>query len=1195
MPGYKDEKRFSGSLDLDSDYRYIAQGDYVDAENIIDGPGNMGSKTNLQGFTEVLATLDSGQNKVIGTLEDIKRQAIIYFVWNAQGNHAIMHFMIKTRTIEPILQRKDSIPFVTDFLAFTEQNKIHSSNIVDDILTWTDDNVSPRKINIKRAKDFMNQLTPSFINTPYSNLIATGSLDQKLQFIESIKYAPTVKPVVELGNDPDRKTNYLKEKMVQFRYRWVYDDKEKSTWSTGSYITLPDGEENVLGSFNDPSANNYVDVTVQTGHPTVTEIDIAVRFGNLGAWYRLDTGILKYDKDNQQLIPDYQSYIFRFYNDRVLIVLDDTDSLTNYSAIPLLAKTQEIIDGNRLLYANYVEGFDNPTIDVSTTYRMTGVTVQGESPWGGDRTATTNKFSICPINDDLTAYVAGSKFANNPLAGGVDWYDQVLLIPTDPSLLQVGTVIRFHIDYRSHVGTPLPYTPPYSAILKEFTIQYAVTETDLLSWPTNLQNSLKNTIVAAGGDGARIIFWDEDYDGTPYHSMIIENYVTIADTPFAARFTDVDVINPGNRVPTFKKGAFHKPAIVYYDGANRDGGVLTNPSMAVYVPYLPEIAAPPAEYSKFIGDKAIIQLTIRHRPPIWASHYQIVYAGSNLSKYTQFIIKGNPTTNSAGNIDIDTTYIVDYITTGVPNTSLDFQFEVGDRLRFIANSQDVAYEYVETKVLAYDAGTKKLTVTPFDQSLIISQMSGTPTFEQTLCELFRIDAQTENEIYYEIGEQRAILEAGTNDRRHAGDLSNQSPDLTIPAVVELRRGDSYLLKRYFSNNTIGFIVESEDFSDFYDSANIDISRIQAVTNSVRRRYEQNRRYGGRYFSGTNTNDMLFFEGDKYDSLLAAYGPINRVITVGFVLKCIQSKKLTSTYINRNMIFSANGEQQITLTDTVLSTNDPSETGYGTEHPESVVRDDRIIFFYDVNNSCMVQDDANGPASISQYMANTFFYNKTKEINASAFKEFVFCFTAIDKLNNLLIVTFKDESGEFIVPERTICYHIIQNRWKSFYSFTPEIYGSNGTTLVSFRDAQLWIHHDATLRNRFYDTQYPMKVKFVSNIDPAKKKVFDAIAINSNKSWASPDLEDISIPACDQYPQGMNSRLIQSKFRSMEGIFYADYMRDSNTPNQPSPDVALIEGRPLRGEVLVQEIQNSHSAEVVLFEVIIHSTPSEKSK
>ena len=150
----KDLRAFTGGLDYDSDYRLVGPTDYVDAINVTTGTSAKGSLKNMFGNVEINFTLPDGDNTCIGTLRNIKANSIIYFVFNSLKNHSILEYKCDTKVIEPILIPVASIPFTTEFLGFTKENKIHSANVIDDILLWTDNNVSPRKINIKELKTF---------------------------------------------------------------------------------------------------------------------------------------------------------------------------------------------------------------------------------------------------------------------------------------------------------------------------------------------------------------------------------------------------------------------------------------------------------------------------------------------------------------------------------------------------------------------------------------------------------------------------------------------------------------------------------------------------------------------------------------------------------------------------------------------------------------------------------------------------------------------------------------------------------------------------------------------------------------------------------------------------------------------------------------------------------------------------------
>lgn len=1133
MSNFKDIRRVFGGIDTDSDAKDIAQGDFLlESLNLSAGISIKGTLLNLKGNTQVSYNLPSGNNTCIGAIRDIQRNAIIYFVFNDQGNHSILHYFCGTGVIEAILEPSLTIPFTTDFLNFQKLSKIHSANIINDILLWTDNFNPPRKINIKRAKDFMLQLTPSAINTPYNNLIATGTLEERLEFIDAIKRPSLRQPVTELGFDATKLTNFILNRMIQVRYRYIYDDNEKSIWFTGSAVTLPQGQEGPFGPYTTPSANNYIDVFYDSGHPTVASIDICFRFDNIGVWQKLDEPIKKYDNDNQQVLPNDTLLTYRFYNDRVLVPLSDNEALKNYDSLPLLAKSQELIDSNRLVYANNLENYTNPDIQVSLSY----------------------------VN--LQDYVGLDELTED--ANSVTFFGASIVFGPDlPTTLTEGVTISFTLR------TDLGYIDT----------SYIVSKSDLVNFPSTLINNFYDWITRT-------------YPESTFNVHIVKylniNAISIVYNGSLDAISNGVLYQPITKYTGFKRGAFHKFGIVYYDYAGRDGGVITGDELSIYNPYLPEILPNPTPNDPAIAYHNYFVAQINSRPPEWAHSYSIVYSTNNLRKYTQFIVKGDITSGANGTCTVDCAYIADYIT-NLKQGSVDFQFEVGDRLRFIQNSDNICPQYVETEVLGYDTTTKLLTVRNFDITAVTSNMN-TPNTNLALCELFAYKAETDNVVYYEFAQTYGIIDAGLPTRSHSGNLQNQNASLTIPCKVKLSQGDSYFYKRYF---TAGLVtnIESENFSDFYKSKNINISRVQVVTDSEQKRYAQAIRYGGRYFPNTNTNNLLSFDGDAYDTLDTRYGDINKVCTVGYVLKVLQTKKMTSVYINRNMIFNADGTSQLIQTDQVLSNKQISDTDFGCVNPESVCTDDRQMFFFDLNTGSFIQDSANGPYPISNYKFIAAMKNKARLINNSQDDIFVYC--NVDNLLSTVNVSFVNESDIESEINDTYIYNTNDNRWKPRQSYIPEYVCSNALVFVSFKNGQIYTHNTNDTRNNFYGVQYDSKISVVSNVEPSRVKVFDSVWERSTKLFSCPTLGDINLPATGNYLE-MQSRLLPNLFVAKEGQYYAFFLRNGLTVNKASIAEALQTGDKLRGQALKMIMTNSDTTELTLYEIIINSTLSDIS-
>ena len=66
--------------------------------------------------------------------------------------------------------------------------------------------------------------------------------------------------------------------------------------------------------------------------------------------------IEKLSKSNNGYV-DYQDVTYSFSNSKIFTVLPEADILRFYDNVPRFAQAQTIM-GNRLMYGNYVEGYD---------------------------------------------------------------------------------------------------------------------------------------------------------------------------------------------------------------------------------------------------------------------------------------------------------------------------------------------------------------------------------------------------------------------------------------------------------------------------------------------------------------------------------------------------------------------------------------------------------------------------------------------------------------------------------------------------------------------------------------------------------------------------------------------------------------------------------------------------------------------
>lgn len=340
---------FSGKLNLDdADYR-ISNNDYIDALNVTkDAQGAAQDKvvSNIQGNTLIPYTAPSGTNKVIGFYSDKVRNRAYYFLWNSNGFNTILYYDLNTNVVVPVLISKTQSNNI-DILNFNPSYKVLSVNIFyrdleGDILFFNDAYNQPKSLNV--------------INL-YGN-------NWKLEYLLVAKAPPVMPPKVTYENDTTITINNLRNKLFQFCYRYVYDNNEKSVWSSKSIVPLPQQPSLTLTD-NNATNNSRIAVLFSTGGPDVKEIELSFRETTNGLtsdWYLIKS----FDKNSLSII-DNDIYNFKFFNDSIYNQIDVTEADQLQDWVPQKANAGELANGNVLLYAGIVEGYDKTAMNLSVS------------------------------------------------------------------------------------------------------------------------------------------------------------------------------------------------------------------------------------------------------------------------------------------------------------------------------------------------------------------------------------------------------------------------------------------------------------------------------------------------------------------------------------------------------------------------------------------------------------------------------------------------------------------------------------------------------------------------------------------------------------------------------------------------------------------------------------------------------------
>jgi hypothetical protein len=344
----------AGRMNKVVDERLIPNGEYIDALNIRMGStelSEVGVIENSKGNT-ILTTLQydgvslSSEARCIGALDDGSNETIYWFVHDSNFETSptgkldlICSYDTKSNILTYHIISINDGSGVNTTLNFNPAYLITGVDLVENLLFFTDDYNAPRRINI---------------NKNYANPVAgiDGFSNESILVIKKPPIeSPSIAPLATNGQE-----NFLTDRFICFAYRYRYEDGEYSAtsqWSEPAFVPKQ-FQFSTESYLNEGMTNlaNSVSITINTGDSLVVGIDLL--FKEAGG--NIIKVIEKLDKSNLGIL-DNINYSYIFTNSKIFTVLPESEILRLYDNVPRFAKAQTIM-GNRLMYGNYVEGYD---------------------------------------------------------------------------------------------------------------------------------------------------------------------------------------------------------------------------------------------------------------------------------------------------------------------------------------------------------------------------------------------------------------------------------------------------------------------------------------------------------------------------------------------------------------------------------------------------------------------------------------------------------------------------------------------------------------------------------------------------------------------------------------------------------------------------------------------------------------------
>lgn len=599
----EDQKRtlLQGKMNKDVDERLLPDGQYTHAENLQtsqDAGGNMGVGKSVSGNVKLTTLTGLTNARTIGAFTDGSNSKVYYFVTSTEKD-LVMEFDYTNKQLNVLLEssRPNGVLNFDKNHLITGINKFVNGDFKKDLLAWTDDFNPPRIINIERAKTYgLDGFTEEDISV--------------------IKRPPIDAPTYQLTYTDSTLENNLEELYISAFYRFKYLDGEYSALSPGCDVAFAPKafslDFQTMENEGMVNAFNAVRFGFNTGSKRVTDIQLVYKISNSNTLNVIET----FNKKELGWGDD-EAQDFLFFNSKKYTTLPETELKRTFDNVPLLSKGQEVI-GNRLGYANYLEGYDIVDLngeEIGMDYSLSLHTEDISGlPFPISVSTTTNANDT--ISLDLTGLelkkdtkltfdlLLNEKFYNN---GGKHTVDDVFILNRDfinaSDLASDEEFLKFiNVIMTNSFLSGFELTEPDNSVRianTNFEVIASNATTIIIKAPT-LTYQIDNTPADVNDSDFtnEISWWEFD----EIESTVLFN---------------LNAVNS-----SLKTNRSYEVGIIYKDAEARATTALTSLKNTLYIPQ---------EYST---SKNKIRVLLNHKPPAWAKYYNFVVKQNKLNYET---------------------------------------------------------------------------------------------------------------------------------------------------------------------------------------------------------------------------------------------------------------------------------------------------------------------------------------------------------------------------------------------------------------------------------------------------------------------------------------------------------------------------------------------------------------------------------
>ena len=265
-------------------------------------------------------------------------------------------------------------------------------------------------------------------------------------------------------------------------------------------------------------------------------------------------------------------------------------------------------------------------------------------------------------------------------------------------------------------------------------------------------------------------------------------------------------------------------------------------------------------------------------------------------------------------------------------------------------------------------------------------------------------------------------------------------------------------------------------------------------------------YSGIFNSRTGINNTNQFSvGESITKATdPANGSIQKLYAEDTNLIVFQENKVSRALIDKDAIYSAEGNAAVTSTQLVIGQIVPYSGNYGiSKNPESFAVYGYQKYFTDKDRNAVLRLSMDGITEISSYGMLDYFRDTLASVGESG--RIVGGYDIHNKNYTLSLQTTPAWQENVDSPSNyaTLTFDELVKGWNSFFTYKPTYITSLKNKFYSFKNGSIYEHYSnpsGNNRGTFYGEYFPSNITFVFNENSSISKNFQTVNYEGDNGW-----------------------------------------------------------------------------------------------